>query len=160
MWNAREGKDSGAWLDWKDGEIFAKNPEDALIEKMVEIAKVLGAKVQGDDDEVYKGGGAVPRAARLSVGEWIRAKVQNLVWGVRAARRKTENEKRLVEIASAFHVGQRVKSFFGSEGVVTHINVQEPRGVGRISVRFANGKETHFALAASGLVPLPPEKAA
>lgn len=46
------------WLDWCRGNIKRKNPDDPLIDKMVEIAKKLNAKVQGDDDETYLGGGS------------------------------------------------------------------------------------------------------
>lgn len=46
------------WLDWFEGNIYTKNPDDALIDKMVQIAKKLGAVVQGDDCEVYIGGGS------------------------------------------------------------------------------------------------------
>ena len=46
------------WLDWSRGNIYSKNPDDALIDKMVEIAKKFNAIVQGDDGEVYIGGGA------------------------------------------------------------------------------------------------------
>jgi hypothetical protein len=45
------------WLDWSRGNIFSKSPDDAIVNKMVAIAKKLGAKVQGDDGEVYTGGG-------------------------------------------------------------------------------------------------------
>ncbi|MFJ9850499.1 hypothetical protein [Streptomyces sp. NPDC101150] len=43
----------GAWLDWGEGQIAAKHPDDFLLEKMREIAEVLGARVQGDDCEFY-----------------------------------------------------------------------------------------------------------
>jgi hypothetical protein len=46
------------WLDWFEGNIHTKNPDDPLIDKMVEIAKKLNAKVQGDDGEIYIGGGS------------------------------------------------------------------------------------------------------
>ncbi len=45
------------WFDWWAGEIQAKNPGDAMVDKAVEIGKKLGAKVQGDDGETYIGGG-------------------------------------------------------------------------------------------------------
>jgi hypothetical protein len=45
------------WLDWCQGNIDSKSPDDAIIDKMVAVAKELGAKVQGDDGEVYTGGG-------------------------------------------------------------------------------------------------------
>jgi hypothetical protein len=40
-------------LGWFNGEITTKNPDRALILKMVKIAEILGAKVQGDDGEEY-----------------------------------------------------------------------------------------------------------
>ena len=46
------------WLDWFAGNIYTKNPDDPLIDKMVEIAKKLNAKVQGGDGEIYTGGGS------------------------------------------------------------------------------------------------------
>jgi hypothetical protein len=45
------------WIDWSRGNAYSKSPDDAIIDKMVAIAKELGAKVQGDDGEVYTGGG-------------------------------------------------------------------------------------------------------
>ena len=40
-------------LDWFQGEIFTKNPDQILIDKMVKIAHNLNAVVQGDDGELY-----------------------------------------------------------------------------------------------------------
>jgi hypothetical protein len=45
------------WLDWFQGNIYTQNRDAPLIDKMVEIAKKLDAKVQGDDGETYIGGG-------------------------------------------------------------------------------------------------------
>ncbi|MEM6757096.1 MAG: hypothetical protein AAF586_08010 [Planctomycetota bacterium] len=45
------------WFDWSEGVISTKNPDDAILDKAVDIAKQLNAKVQGDDGEVYLGGG-------------------------------------------------------------------------------------------------------
>ncbi len=42
-----------AWLDWNDGCIYTKNPDPPIIAKMLQIASVLNAKVQGDDGEIY-----------------------------------------------------------------------------------------------------------
>jgi hypothetical protein len=49
---------AGAWkgetLFWfHDGEVTCKNPDEAIIRKMVEIGARLGANVQGDDGERY-----------------------------------------------------------------------------------------------------------
>ncbi|MER7000890.1 hypothetical protein [Streptomyces sp. NPDC000410] len=43
----------GAWLDWREGRVVVKNPDEVLLRKMREIAGVLGARVQGDDCEYY-----------------------------------------------------------------------------------------------------------
>ena len=48
------------WIDYFEGDLFSKYPTDEFTEKMVQIAKLLGAKVQGDDGEVYPGGGQEP----------------------------------------------------------------------------------------------------
>ncbi len=36
------------------GAIDTKNPDDAIVTKMIQIAAKLNAKVQGDDGEVYR----------------------------------------------------------------------------------------------------------
>ena len=41
------------WFNWFEGRISTKNPDEPIILKMLKIAKELGAKVQGDDGEVY-----------------------------------------------------------------------------------------------------------
>jgi len=43
-----------AWLDWRDGDVYTKNPDPALLAKCCAIAARLGARVQGDDGEVYE----------------------------------------------------------------------------------------------------------
>ena len=40
-------------LVWRAGRIVARHPSAALIAKMCELAKTLGARVQGDDGEYY-----------------------------------------------------------------------------------------------------------
>jgi hypothetical protein len=48
------------WLDWSRGEIYTKDPRRNLIEKMIQIANRLNAKVQGDEGEIYVDGSQVP----------------------------------------------------------------------------------------------------
>ena len=43
-----------AWFDWFEGDVFSKNPDRAIFEKMLHLAKQLKGKVQGDDGELYK----------------------------------------------------------------------------------------------------------
>jgi hypothetical protein len=42
------------WFQWWRGNISTKNPDRAVVNKMLQLASRLGAKVQGDDGEVYK----------------------------------------------------------------------------------------------------------
>jgi hypothetical protein len=42
-----------SWLSWFDGNIESKFPTSRMIKKMISLSKQLGAKVQGDDGEVY-----------------------------------------------------------------------------------------------------------
>ncbi|MEY4875175.1 MAG: hypothetical protein RL708_324 [Bacteroidota bacterium] len=42
-----------AWFSYEEGLITVKNPDNEIVNKMLSIAKVLHAKVQGDDLEYY-----------------------------------------------------------------------------------------------------------
>ena len=48
------------WFDWFEGDIFTKNPDKAIVGKMLQIAKALGAQVQGDDGESYEDTSQIP----------------------------------------------------------------------------------------------------
>lgn len=52
VWSGKKGHPE-PWFDWADGQVFTKNPKRAELSKMLELAKRFGAKVQGDDGEVY-----------------------------------------------------------------------------------------------------------
>jgi hypothetical protein len=45
--------DEEYWLDWNEGNIYSKSPDQILVIKMVEIAKLLNAVVQGEECEIY-----------------------------------------------------------------------------------------------------------
>jgi hypothetical protein len=55
-----QSKGPDPWLDWSHSNIHSKNPDEALIDKMVAIARELDAQVQGDDGEVYRSGHEPP----------------------------------------------------------------------------------------------------
>ena len=48
------------WLDWFMGNIYSKNPDRPIVGKMLQIAKKLGARVQGDDGEFYDDSSEIP----------------------------------------------------------------------------------------------------
>jgi hypothetical protein len=53
IFSSATGADPGPWLDWRDGELYSKYPNLRMVRKMIAIAAVFGAKVQGDDGEIY-----------------------------------------------------------------------------------------------------------
>jgi hypothetical protein len=42
------------WLEWFEGDIYTKNPDEPILGKMLQIAAALNARVQGDDGEIYR----------------------------------------------------------------------------------------------------------
>jgi hypothetical protein len=56
------------WFDWSHGNINTKNPDPAIVRKAIEIAATLGARVQGDDGEVYLPDGKIQRDGELDEG--------------------------------------------------------------------------------------------
>ena len=48
------------WLDWFHGNISTKNPDKAIVGKILQIAQALGARVQGDDGEFYEDTSEIP----------------------------------------------------------------------------------------------------
>ena len=57
LWTAHS-EEIALWF--QDGEITTKNPDDATIVKMLEIAEKVQAQVLGDDGEVYRTRSAPP----------------------------------------------------------------------------------------------------
>jgi hypothetical protein len=56
VWTAWPGEHGGqghAWMDHRGGRIVVKNPDSAILKKMCSIAERLGARVQGDEGEMY-----------------------------------------------------------------------------------------------------------
>jgi len=56
VWMAYSGhgkEGNMAWFDYRNGWIVVKNPDEEIRAKMKQIAKVLSAKVFGDEGEEY-----------------------------------------------------------------------------------------------------------
>ena len=56
VWSAYSGhglKGNMVWFDFRTDRIVVKNPDEEILGKMRRIASSLGAKVQGDDGELY-----------------------------------------------------------------------------------------------------------
>jgi hypothetical protein len=56
VWVAYSGHGLGgnmAWFDHRREEIIVKNPDREIIGKMQQVAQALGARVMGDEGELY-----------------------------------------------------------------------------------------------------------
>jgi prepilin-type processing-associated H-X9-DG protein len=56
VWTAYTGhgsKGNVAWFDYHKGRVVVKNPDNEILGKMRRIASTLGAKVMGDEGELY-----------------------------------------------------------------------------------------------------------
>lgn len=54
LWLAHWVGGDHPWFDWFQGAIHSKYPDREALGKALEIAKHFGARVQGDDGEVYE----------------------------------------------------------------------------------------------------------
>jgi hypothetical protein len=131
------------WLDWRNGNIETKSPDEALIDKMVAIARELGATVQGDDGEIYQSGHEPPRHPQPSVLDHLRYKLRALL-----------PARPLKEIDPPFRVGDRVVDTFHHIATVIEIDPKSNHGLGKVKVRYDDGRETSSMLVAPGLSPV------
>jgi hypothetical protein len=142
LWNGKS-EYPDPWLDWSGGNIYTKNPDQALIDKMVAIAGDLHAVVQGDDGEIYRGGGEPPYYPKLSLRDrflrWISA---------------LRPVKRLPLVQPAFSVGDRVRDVFRREATVIEIDPHAIHRLGKVKLRYDDGKVSTWALAGSQVDPV------
>jgi hypothetical protein len=137
---------NGSWLDWSDGVIYTKNPDDALISKMVTIARQFNATVQGDDGEIYDGSKS-PRQPQISLGSRI------VGW---FSKQRPKPQPKLTHVPLPFGVGDKVVDFWGFEHTIISIDSQADHGLGRIqSRRSSDGTEHSFAVIAHGFKQVP-----
>ena len=142
-WIGQIGDDPDlAALVWNDGNLDAKNPDERLVRKMVAAAAALSATVQGDDGESYDGAGhpvAPPRPGILS---------RVVAWFV---DRTSAGAEPVAESSLPFKVGDRVRDARGSLGSVTEIDVRAEHGLGRITVKYEDGRTLSWSAVAHGL---------
>ena len=74
VWTGHPDPDFEAWLALLDGQVETKNPDEPLRAKMYEIATALGARVQGDEGELYG-----PDGQQLHEDPWASLKAQPVV---------------------------------------------------------------------------------
>jgi hypothetical protein len=136
----------GSWLDWSDGVIFTKNPDEALVTKMVAIAGQFDATVQGDDGEIYDGSES-PRQPQVSLGSRIAGWFTKL---------RPEPKPKVEHEPLPFGVGDTVVDAWGFEHTIISIDRDANHGLGRIqSRRSSDGTEHSYAVIAHGFKSAP-----
>jgi hypothetical protein len=60
VWSGFCSHSGGAWFNWSSGQISSKFPDRAILGKMLQLASHLGAKVQGDEGELYSNQNDLP----------------------------------------------------------------------------------------------------
>ena len=140
-WSQNEGHEIGEveWLAlnvgepfyWADGNVVCKNPDAAMIERMVEMARRLGARVQGDDGELYP---RQTRAARRPPGFMER---------IQQVMRRAANRSDI-----PYAVGDRVRcSIRRQAGTIVRIDRGDQGGVlSTVTVRYDDGTQAKWGL--------------
>lgn len=134
---------SGSWLDWSEGVIFSKNPDDAIVQKMVAIAGQLNATVRDDDGELYDGNGS-RRHSKPSLGSRIAG------W-FSMSRAEQKPQPKVEHESLPFGVGDTVVDAWGFEHTIVSIDPDANNGLGEIRSRRVNdGSERSYAVIAHG----------
>jgi hypothetical protein len=132
------------WVDLEAGNLEVKNPSAALLAKLVSVAKVLHAHVEGEDGESYESSGVVLPPPPPTAAERVLSLLSNL--------------KALFAPAEApdpaLGVGARVRDFRGRLGTVTKVNLRAERGLGCIMVQYDSGQSESYSAVAHGLEPV------
>jgi hypothetical protein len=96
------------WLNWENGQIETKNPDDLLIDKMVNISHKLHAVLQGDEGETYHHSVEVHKGKKLSRPVWYTNK-KITPWHTKIDRTFTVK----LDATTAY---KRVKIYFTQKG--------------------------------------------
>ena len=123
------------WLTWTDGQIYTKNPDDLIIGKMLKISRKLGAKVQGDDGEIYKHPDHHPREARIST-------LKQFIYRIHSYSSRFFAQPKVPP--PPFIMGDRVIDSRGRPGTIKSINRRANHGYGEIKVVTDDRKEWLF----------------
>ena len=67
LWSG-QSRSPEPWFDWMAGDLYTKNPDPPIIAKAIEIAQALGARVQGDDGEIYLPDGQIEQDGEVQSG--------------------------------------------------------------------------------------------
>jgi hypothetical protein len=144
----KDGAGEEHWIDWDGGNLESKNPSAQLIGKMVAVASILGARVVGEEEEVYGADGvATPWEAPRELGMFAKLSAWWKSIFIRSPAPVEASEL-------PFIVGTKVRDAMGRVGTVTRIDVGAEHGLGVISVRLHSGETVHVMAIAHCLEPV------
>jgi hypothetical protein len=138
------------WISHFRGNFSIKNPDEECLAKMRQIAKALGARVQGDDGEFYdESDTAAAQASQMSSRPSIRQRASRVLISLFARKPRATADLKL-----DFDVGDRVRDTWGNVHTVIAIDRAAEHGMGVIRTRRDDGQELAHAIIAHGLTPV------
>lgn len=143
--NCSYGRGMG-WFDWANGCISTKNPDEAILAKMLKLAQALNANVQGDEGEIYVKPDLYSGSHEAKDSAPEPSLFDRVVNFFRTIPYPTGNRDEL-----RLKVGDRVRDPWGAEGLVMEIDQRAEKGLGKITVHYEDGRIRSVAGVAHGL---------
>lgn len=136
---------SGAtvWISHFRGNFSIKNPDEECLCKMRQIAKALGARVQGDDGEFYD---ESPSASKQARQPSLMQRASRVLTSLFPRKPPTTSGLKL-----DFDIGDRVMDTWGNMHTVIAIDRTAEHGTGIIRTRRDDGQEFGHAIFAHDL---------
>ncbi len=125
------------WLNWSYGQIYTKNPDEALIDKMVAIARNFGASVQGDDGEIYQSGAQAFRPRPVVPVQPAPTFAERAIAWLGGVQPQQSLRFRLG--MEAYRAGERLEDPWGREHIV--VRIENRHGVRVLYTRRTDGTE-------------------
>jgi hypothetical protein len=192
-------------IDWANGNLFSRDPDHSVIRKLIDVAGLLGGRVQGDDGELYsiergrvvseapeepeiadadpqEGApfeGIEPPAAEVDdvlAEEELEAALGALASYAAASLEETplqavpedpnasfarapedaleQESGGQVTVPMPFTVGQRVQTPWGRPATIVAIDPDADWGMGRIEIKYDDGRTATTSCMNHGLAPL------
>lgn len=140
--------EGGGWFDWSDGNVFTKNPDEALLSKMLDLAEAVGGRVSGEENETYTQPSLDRGVEKPSTAPEPRVGLIDRLLS-RLGMQRPCNDTVL-----PFDEGDRVLDSWGHTGTVRKIDRRAEHGLGRIVVVYDDGREIAQAIVAHGFRPI------
>ena len=139
--------EGNGWFDWSDGNVFTKNPDEALIAKLASNSAALGGRVAGEENETYTEPSFNVGVEKPFVTPKRRVGLIDRLLSV-VGGQGSYNKTVL-----PFGEGDKVSDSWGRVGTVKEIDRRAEFGMGRITVIYEDGRQVAEAIVAHGFRP-------